>query len=218
MRPEGRLLIMEATLIFTLRLAVTDDFSAPRDAITALLQAGSEDEAALNRVLPLVYGELRRMARSHIRGERENHTLNTTALVHEAYLKLVDQTWASAESRAYFFGAAARAMRQILVDHARLRMRQKRGGKQQPVTLEDHHLVADAVAADVLDVDDALCSLSTIEPRAARVVECRFFGGLSVEETAEALGISVRTAKRDWILAKAWLYRKLHGSGTGEMG
>jgi RNA polymerase sigma factor (TIGR02999 family) len=165
----------------------------------------------LDRLLPVVYGELRRMARGKLRDERDGHTLNTTALVHEAYLKLVDQTWASAESRAYFFGAAARAMRQVLVDHARRRVRQKRGGDPRPITLEEQHLISDEFAENLLDVDEALQSLANIEPRAARVIECRFFGGLSVEETAEVLGISVRTVKRDWILAKAWLYRKLRG-------
>ena len=193
-----------------------NDFPAARETITALLQADRGNEAVLDRLLPLVYDELRRMARGHLLSEREDHTLDATALVHEAYLKLVDQTWASAESRAYFFGAAARAMRQILVDHARQRMRQKRGGKQRPITLEEHHLVADEFAGALVDVDDALRSLAGIEPRAARVVECRFFGGLSVEETAETLGISVRTVKRDWILAKAWLYRKLHGEKKSE--
>jgi RNA polymerase sigma factor (TIGR02999 family) len=188
-----------------------DDFSAARETITALLQAGRDNDAVWERLLPLVYDELRSMARGALLGEREDHTLNATALVHEAYLKLVDQTWDSAESRAYFFGAAARAMRQILVDHARHRMRKKRGGKQRPVTLEEHHLVVDEFAAGLIDVDDALQSLAGIEPRAARVVECRFFGGLGVEETAEVMGISVRTVKRDWILAKAWLYRKLQG-------
>jgi RNA polymerase sigma-70 factor (ECF subfamily) len=190
---------------------VKNDFPAARETITALLQADRGDEAVLDRLLPLVYDELRRMARGHLLGEREDHTLDATALVHEAYLKLVDQTWASAESRGYFFGAAARAMRQILVDHARQRMRLKRGGKQRPITLEEHHLVADEFAVALVDMDDALRSLAGIDPRAARVVECRFFGGLSVEETAEVLGISVRTVKRDWILAKAWLYRKLQG-------
>lgn len=215
MRSGGHLLIMCWSLK-ALGPRLKDDFSATRDTITALLQADRQDRGTLDRLLPLVYGELRAMARVHLHRERQDHTLNTTALVHEAYLKLVDQTWASAESRAYFFGAAARAMRQILVDHARQRMRKKRGGKQHSVTLEEHHLVVDEFAADLVDVDGALQSLARIEPRAARVVECRFFGGLSVEETAEVLGMSVRTVKRDWILAKAWLYRKLRGkSGEG---
>jgi RNA polymerase sigma factor (TIGR02999 family) len=165
----------------------------------------------MERLFPVVYSELRLMARRHLVGERESHTLSPTALIHEAYLKLVDQTWASAEGRGYFFGAASRAMRQILVDHARRRVRTKRGGKDQAIPLEEHHLVVDEFDADLMAVDDALRELEGIEPRVARVVEHRFFGGLSVEETAEALGISERTVKRDWMLAKAWLYRKLRG-------
>ena len=186
-----------------------------QETITELLLAAPAGGAVVDRLLPLVYEELRGMAHGYLVRERPGHSLNTTALVHEAYLKLVDQTRAPAQSRAYFFGAAARAMRQILVDHARHRRRQKRGGGQRPVTLEDHYLAADAFAAEVLDLDDALERLAAIEPRAARVVESRFFGGLSVEETAEVLGVSSRTVKRDWIMAKAWLYRTLRRR-TGE--
>lgn len=191
--------------------------STLRETITALLQSDVKGEAVIDQLLPLVYEELRGMARRQLQAEREDHTLSPTALVHEAYLKLVDQTWASAESRAYFFGAAARAMRQVLVDHARHIMRRKRGGGQQRVELEDHHVAVDEIASDLLDVDDALGALAEIEPRAARVVECRFFGGLSVEETADVLRLSVRTVKRDWILAKAWLYRRLReGTRTAD--
>jgi RNA polymerase sigma factor (TIGR02999 family) len=178
--------------------------------VTALLKTASEDDDAVDRLLPLVYDELREMAHGYLLRERRGHTLSTTALVHEAYLKLVDPAIAPVENRAYFFGAAARAMRQILVDHARHRMRQKRGGGQRSVTLEEQHLLADHFASDVLDLDEALHHLSDVEPRAARVVEYRFFGGLSVEETAEVLDVSARTIKRDWIMAKAWLYRALH--------
>ena len=190
---------------------VVDAHSAAQRTITALLQAVPEDEHVMDRLLPLVYEELRGMAHGYLLRERRHHTLNTTALVHEAYLKLVDQTQVPGRSRAYFFGAAARAMRQILVDHARHRGRRKRGGGQPPVALEEQHLVADEFAAEVLDLDAALHRLAEIEPRAARTVECRFFGGLSVEETAEVLGVSSRTVQRDWIRAKAWLYRTLHG-------
>ena len=185
--------------------------TSSRDAITALLRDESGREPVMDRLLPLVYEELRAMARRHLRGERDAQTLDTAALVHEAYFKLVDQTWTSAESRAYFFGAASRAMRQILIDHARLRTRRKRGGRQQQVELEEHHLVVDELAADLLDLDRALQLLAASQPRAAGVIECRFFGGLSVEETAETLQVSVRTVKRDWILARAWLYREMHG-------
>ena len=190
---------------------VNDDVSA-RGTITALLK--DDAEGVFDRLLPLVYRELRAMAHRHLLGEREANTLDTTALVHEAYLKLVDQSWASAASRAYFFGAASRAMRQILVDHARLQMRKKRGGRERPVALEEHHLVVDELAADLLDLDQALTRLGAIAPRAARVVECRFFGGLSVEETAAVLDVSVRTVKRDWIAARAWLYREMRGTGA----
>ena len=185
------------------------DDSVARDDITRLLKGDLQNGPVLDQLVPMVYDELRLMARRHLVDERESHTLNTTALVHEAYLKLADQNWASAESRAYFFGAASRAMRQILVEHARRRVRTKRGGKQQAIPLEEHHLVVDEFDADLVAVDDALRELAGIEPRAVRVVECRFFAGLSVEETAETLGISIRTVKRDWILAKSWLYRKL---------
>lgn len=182
-----------------------------RDAITDLLRDTAGRDQVMDRLLPLVYDELRAMARRHLRGERDALTLDTAALVHEAYFKLVDQTWTSAESRAYFFGAASRAMRQILIDHARLRTRRKRGGRQRPIRLEEHHRVVDALAVDLLDLDDALQRLAGSQPRAARVIEYRFFGGLSVEETAEALQVSVRTIKRDWILARAWLYREMLG-------
>jgi RNA polymerase sigma factor (TIGR02999 family) len=194
------------------------DHSVARDAITSLLKGDGHNGPVLDRLLPLVYGELRLMARRQLVSEREDHTLNTTALVHEAYLKLVDQTWASAEGRAYFFGAASRAMRQILVDHARRRVRTKRGGKQQAIPLEEHHLVVDEFDADLVRLDEALRKLADMEPRAVQVVECRFFGGLSVEETAETLKISVRTVKRDWNLARAWLYRKLKEDGSVKSG
>jgi RNA polymerase sigma factor (TIGR02999 family) len=191
---------------------VTDD--SARGAITSLLKSDPRNGPVLDRLFPLVYGELRLMARRHLVDERGNHTLSPTALIHEAYLRLVDQTWASAEGRGYFFGAASRAMRQILVEHARRRVRKKRGGKEQAIPLEEHHLTVDGFDAELMAMDDALRELEGIVPRVAQVVEYRFFGGLSVEETAEALGISARTVKRDWMLAKAWLYRKLRGAAT----
>ena len=182
-----------------------------RNTITGLLRDDAGRGDLMERLLPLVYGELRGLARRHLSGERDAFTLGTTALVHEAYLKLVDQTWASAESRAYFFGAASRAMRQILVDHARLRLRKKRGGRPRPVELEEHHLVVAELSAELLDLDRALQKLAVTQPRAAQTIECRFFGGLNVEETAAVLNVSERTVKRDWLLARAWLYRELHG-------
>ncbi len=183
--------------------------------MTALLEAAAPDDASvMDRLFPLVYDELRSLAHGYLRRERAGHTLSTTALVHEAYLKLVDQSRAPVRNRSYFFGAAVRAMRQILVDHARRRSRKKRGGDQQRVTLDEQHLQVDDLAASLLDLDQALERLSALEPRAAQVVECRFFGGLSVEETAEVLSLSTRTVMRDWIMAKAWLYRALHEDGT----
>ena len=188
--------------------------ATPKETITTLLTAVNEDGGDLaDRLWLLVYDELHVMAHGHLARERQGHTLNTTDLVNEAYLKLVDQRQVSARGRTYFFGAAARAMRQILVDYARRRNRLKRGGKQAPVTLDENHLVFDGFAADLLDLDEALTRLATLFPRQARVVECRYFGGLNTEEIAEVLGVSPRTVKKDWALAKAWLYRNLHGEG-----
>lgn len=182
----------------------------PQEAVTALLRAPDSADADLtDRLLPLVYDELHAMAHRHLARERRGHTLSTTALVHEAYLKLVDQTQVGRRGRTYFFGAAARAMRQILVDYARRRNRQKRGGGQAPVTLKEALVAVDDFAADLLDLDEALERLAVLSPRQARVVECRFFGGLNMEETAEVLGVSASTVKNDWAVARAWLYRRL---------
>lgn len=186
---------------------------ATQGKVTALLRGAGDDhqEDVVDQLLPLVYEDLRAMAHGYLARERRSHTLSTTALVHEAYFKLVDQTQVTANGRSYFFGAAARAMRQILVDYARRRQRQKRGGGQAPSTLQEQHLAVDNFAANLIDLDEALDQLATRYPRQARVVECRFFGGLSVEETASVLDVSPRTIKNDWALAKAWLYRHLHG-------
>lgn len=151
------------------------------------------------------------MAHWQLRRERHHHTLNTTALVHEAYLRLVDQTRISEKGRTYFFGAAARAMRQVLVDYARRRNALKRGGDRVRVTLQEDRLALDQLATDLIDLDDALKELSALNPRHVRVVECRYFAGMSVTETAEVLDIAPRTVKRDWMLAKAWLYEALRG-------
>jgi RNA polymerase sigma factor (TIGR02999 family) len=156
-----------------------------------------------------LYDELRRVAHLQLRRERADHTLGTTALVHEAYLKLADQTRASFADRAHFLATASVAMRRVLVDHARTRSREKRGGERVPVTL-DEDLVSGAGSCDgLLELDDALDRLAAIEPRLARVVECRFFGGLSDEETADALGTTARTVRRDWVKARGWLYQTL---------
>lgn len=191
------------------------DSSAVKHAITAVLSdAGRDGRDVFDDLLPLVYDELRQMARRHLARERHRRTLNTTGLVHEAYLKLVDEEQAPVRSRAYFFAAAARAMRQVLVDAARRRNRLKRGGGEAPLDLDDFQVAVDDFAAELGDLDEALTRLAALFPRQARVVECRFFGGLSVEETAEALDLAPRTVKRDWSLARAWLFRELRGGGA----
>ena len=185
----------------------------PGDEITQLFRqmsaAPGGQQALLERLLPLVYRELRRQAAGYLRKERAGHTLQPTALVHEAYLRLIDQRDVRWENRAHFFGIAAQAMRRILVDHARGRRRVKRGGADQRVTLTEGALVVEQRSVDVLDLDAALERLAALDPRQARVVELRYFGGLSVEETAEVLDISPATVKREWSMAKAWLSAEL---------
>jgi RNA polymerase sigma factor (TIGR02999 family) len=178
--------------------------------VTALLQAWrTGDDEALARLTPLVYDELHRLAHRSMRGERPGHPLQTTALVHEAYIKLVDSRRVGWQSRAHFFAIAAQLMRRILVDVVRRQRFQKRGGGCQTVSLGDGLEVAAHVSADVVAVDGALQELSKLDPRKARVVELRYFGGLSLEETAEALNVSTDTVGRDWRAAKAWLTREL---------
>ena len=179
--------------------------------ITDLLRSAEADGVdPVERIWPLIYDDLRAMAHRQLRRERPGHTLATTALVHEAYLRLVDSTQVAQKGRAYFFAAAARAMRQVLIDYARRRRRVKRTPGEDPVPGPEQIGIAE-FAADLLDLDGALAGLTQRHPRPARVVECRFFGGLTVEETADALGVSPRTVKGDWALAKAWLFRALHG-------
>ncbi|MFN0166020.1 MAG: sigma-70 family RNA polymerase sigma factor [Bryobacteraceae bacterium] len=179
--------------------------------VTALLvelKAGRKD--AVDRLIPLVYRELRRLAGYYMRGERPGHTLQATALVHEAFLLLVDQSRADWQNRAQFMGVAGQLMRRLLVDHARRRKAVKRGGF--PLTLDEGRfdLGADlAQTEEILAVDEVLARLADLDPQQAKVVELRYFGGLSIEETAEALGISTRTVKRDWTMAKAWLRGQL---------
>jgi RNA polymerase sigma factor (TIGR02999 family) len=178
--------------------------------ITAHLQAWAAGEPAARETLfPLVYDELRRIAHRQLQREWQGHTLDTTALVHEAYLKLVDQTRAGFTDRAHFFAVAANAMRRILVDYARRYLADKRGGAPRRVTLTDDMLVAEERADTLLAINDALDELSRIDERLSRVVECRFFGGLTEEETAEVLGVTARTVRRDWTKAKGWLHRTL---------
>lgn len=171
--------------------------------------ADTGEPTSVNELVGLIYEEMRTMAHYHLARERVGHTLQTTALVHEAYLKLVDGTRVGGRGRAYFFAAAGRAMRQVLVDHARRRNAGKRGGGIEPVPLEDVQVAADEFAVELLDLDRALTRLAELEPRHARVVECRYFGGMTVEDTAEALGVSPRTVKYDWALARAWLHEQL---------
>ncbi|HET8653953.1 MAG TPA: sigma-70 family RNA polymerase sigma factor [Longimicrobiaceae bacterium] len=175
--------------------------------LLAELTHGGRD--AVDRLYPLVYAELQRVAHRQLAGERPDHTLATTELVHEAYLKLVGLERIEWRNRAHFFAVAARAMRRILVDYAVSRGAQKRGGGGQRVALDAVELVADERGEDLLALDDALVRLEAIQERCARVVECRFFGGMSIEETAEALDVSPATVKRDWTVARAWLYREL---------
>jgi len=181
---------------------------ARRSEITSLVQAAEpRDTASLGTLVALVYDELKVIAHRQLGREAAGHTLQTTALVHEAYFKLVDSSQVGARGRAYFFAAAAGAMRQVLIDHARRRNAAKRD--VGVVETGDLRLAVDALAVELLDLEQALERLAELNPRQARVVECRYFGGLSVEETAEALGVSAITVMRDWRVAKAWLAREL---------
>ena len=181
---------------------------------TQLLVAwGGGDSGAFDRLLPIVNAELRRLARRHLARERPGHTLQPTALVNEAYLRLVDVRKLRWESRAHFFAMAARIMRRILVDHARARDSAKRGGDVARVSLNEALAVSVAPDHDLMALDEALTRLEKVHPRKSRVVELRFFGGLSVEESAEALHVSTDTVKRDWRFAKLWLLRELRRTG-----
>ena len=183
--------------------------------MTGLLLAwGTGDEAALERLMPIVHGELRRIARRCMAGERKGHSLQATALVNEAYLRLVDVQHVNWQNRAHFLAMSARLMRRILVDYARSKGYQKRGGGAVKVTFDEGLPVVGGRDQDLVAVDDALEALAKIDERKGRVVELRFFGGLSVEETATVLKVSPETVMRDWKLAKAWLLRELR-SGSG---
>jgi RNA polymerase sigma-70 factor, ECF subfamily len=181
-----------------------------------LITADSGEGGVLEQLVPLLYDELCALAHRHLARERGNDTLQTTALVHEAYLKLVDDTAVTRRGRAYFFAAAARAMRQVLVDHARRRNAGKRGGGARILSLDEGQVAVDDFAGELLDLDLALEQLAELNPRHARVVECRFFAGMSVEETAQALDVSPRTVKYDWALARAWLFDALGGMDRGQ--
>jgi len=182
----------------------------PKNEVTQLLLRWSEgDKAALGKLMPLVYRELRRLAGHYMRRERPGHTLQASALVNEAYLRLVDYRRMQWQNRAHFFAVAAQAMRRVLVEHARSRQYAKRGGTAQRISLDDVAVLTDQQAAELVALDDALTSLEALDDRKARIVELRYIGGLSIEEAAETLGVSTATVERDWRSAKAWLYRAI---------
>ena len=176
-----------------------------------LANVGDGDKDALNQLMPIIYDELQRLAAYYMRGQRPGHTLQATALVNEAYLRLVNSKEASWKDRAHFFAAAAQAMRHILIDHARSHKYAKRGGGAVKVDLDEALLVAQEQAAELVDLDDAIESLAKIDQRQSQVVILRFFGGLSIDEVAEVMKISSPTVQRDWKLAKAWLHREIRG-------
>jgi RNA polymerase sigma factor (TIGR02999 family) len=186
----------------------------PGDVTEMLLAWNRGESGALDRLLPAVQEELHRVARGYMRQERPDHTLQATALVNEAYLKLVDQTRVTWKNRAHFIGVAARLMRRILVDHARQRAAKKRGGSDLRLTLADNVAAPEEKSLDLIALDVALERLAALEPRQSRVVELRFFGGLTSEEAAEVLEVSRATIRRDWIAAKAFLFRELKGASA----
>jgi len=179
------------------------------DVTALLIEVANGNQAAQEKLVPLVYDQLKRLARQYMRRERSGHTLQTTALVHEAYLKLVGQHSPHWQSRAQFYGTAAQLMRRILIDHARRHLREKRGGTQVILPLEEALAFTPEHSEDLLKLDEALDRLSKLDPRQSRIVELRFFGGLSVEETSSFLNVSPITVKRDWAVAKVWLYGEL---------
>ncbi len=187
------------------------DGSAPGEVTRLLLAWNSGDEEAQRKLVPLVYGELHRLAQRYMAGERKGHTLQPTALVHEAYLRLVDKKSASWKNRAHFLAMAARSMRQILVDHARRRDAGKRGGGRR-VSLGEVEVSSEPRKIDLLALDEALVRLEGLDSSESRLVELRFFGGLTIEETAEAMGVSTITVSRGWRHARAWLHREIVGT------
>jgi RNA polymerase sigma factor (TIGR02999 family) len=182
----------------------------PQGDVTTLLAAwGKGDPSALDKLMPLVYAELHRIARRVWNQHHQNNTLQPTALINEAYLKLANAESASFQDRCHFFAVASTAMRQILVNHAKSRLSHKRGGGRANISLDEVQLVVDQEAAEILSLHEALETLQTIDERKSKVVEMRYFGGLSIEETAQALGVSIGTVNRDWRLARSWLIREM---------
>jgi len=190
--------------------------SSTRQEVTQLLGDWSGgDEAALEKLFPLVQPELHRLAHHYMRRERAGHTLQTTAIINEAYLRLIDNTKPSWQNRSHFVAAAAQLMRRIMVDHARERLSLKRGGGALKVTLDEAAFVTESRSDELLALDEALEGLAALDPRKSQIVELRYFGGLTIEETAEFLKLSQRTVEREWTMAKAWLYRALRGDENG---
>lgn len=181
----------------------------PQDVTQLLLAWSQGEQTALEKLVPLVYKELERLAHRYMRGERPDHTLQTTALVNEAYLRLIDSSKVHWQNRAHFLAISAQTMRRVLVDMARARHYQKRGGEAEKVSLDEALAVSQERRVDLVALDDALTALAAVDPRKGQVVELRFFGGLSAEETAEVLKVSADTVLRDWKLAKVWLLREM---------
>ncbi len=190
--------------------------SGPQQITQLLLAWGNGDERALEELMPLVYDELRKVAARHLRRLRPGHTLQTTALVNEAYLRLIDASQVRWQNRAHFFAVSAQLMRRILVDFARQRQNLKRGGGAQQVSLDEALLIAPERGGDLIALDEALNRLAALNARQAQVVELRYFGGLTEEEMAEAMNVSLRTVQRDWNLARLWLYRELQSGGAND--
>lgn len=182
---------------------------SPKEITQLLIDWSGGDKAALNELMPLVYDELRRLAHHYMSQERPGHTMQTTALVNEAYLRLVDQKNVSWQNRAHFFGIAAQLMRRILIDYARKHRSAKRGGEVRQVSLDEAAVMTEERAAELTALDEALENLASFDPQQSRVVELRFFGGLTIEETAEVMKLSVDMVKREWSTAKGWLYREM---------
>jgi RNA polymerase sigma factor (TIGR02999 family) len=185
---------------------------SPADVTELLCRWSAGDEQAPEKLMPLVYEELRSLARQYLQRERGDHTLQPTALVHEAYLRMVDQTRMQWKNRAQFFGVAAQLMRRILVDHARSHVAAKRGGHAEHISLDDAQISPETRARELLELDEALSELALFDVRKSRVVELRYFGGLSIDETAEAMGVNSATVRRDWTVAKTWLHQRIRNN------
>lgn len=188
--------------------------ASPNEVTQLLVSWSNGNKDALDRLLPLVYAELRRLARRYMGRESPGHTLQTSALINEAYLKLVDQRNVQWQNRAHFFAVAAQVMRHILIDHARSRHYAKRGAGARRISLDDTAVLSDERAAELVALDDALTALADLDPRKSRIIELRFFGGLSIEETAEIMQVSPVTVTREWRAARAWLRREMSSGGS----